>query len=55
MKALIWALEIHFLLVNHAMGRSKDKMQEYKYPKEFLKDAMQIKIKLEWDTKVQLF
>ena len=30
------------------MGGSKDKMQECKCPKEFLKDAMQMKIQLEW-------
>ena len=53
MKALIWALGILFLLVNHAMGGSKDKMQECKCPKEFLKDAMQMKIKLEWECKMQ--
>ena len=33
------------------MGGSKDKMEEWKCPKEFLKDAMQMKIKLEWDAK----
>ena len=35
MKALSQALEIHLFLVNHAMGGSKDEMQEWKCPKEF--------------------
>ena len=33
------------------MGGSKDKMQECKCPKEFLKDAMQMKIKLRMNMK----
>ena len=33
------------------MGSSKYKMQECKFSKEFLKDAMQMKIKLEWECK----
>ena len=45
-RALNWALGILFLLVNHAMGGSKEKMQECKCPKEFLKDAMKMKIKI---------
>ena len=47
MQALNWALETCFLIVNNATGGSKDEMQECKCPKEFLKDTMQMKIKLE--------
>ena len=53
--ALGWVVGILFLLVNHEMGGSKDEMQEWKCPKEFFKDAMKMKIKLEWECNVQLF